>query len=46
MGNGIRGKAADESVTASATFYDAAGRDIEDVNYGREDTGLWWSSDP
>src|SRR5271165_290978 len=24
-------------VTASVTFYDAAGRDIEDVDYGRQD---------
>ncbi|MGO9108944.1 MAG: Calx-beta domain-containing protein [Thermoguttaceae bacterium] len=31
--------AANSYVTASVSFYDAAGRDIEDVNYGREDTG-------
>src|SRR5271157_1411521 len=31
--------AADSYVTASVSFYDTAGRDIEDVNYGREDTG-------
>ncbi len=29
--------ATDSYVTAAASFYDAAGRDIEDVNYGRQD---------
>ena len=29
--------ATDSYVTATATFYDTAGRDIEDVNYGRQD---------
>ena len=29
--------AADSYVTVTKTWYDAAGRDVEDVNYGRED---------
>ncbi len=29
--------ATDSYVTASVSFYDAAGRDIDDVNYGRQD---------
>ncbi len=32
--------AANSYVTATVSFYDLAGRDIEDVNYGREDIGL------
>ena len=31
--------AANSYVTASASWYDGIGRDVEDVNYGREDAG-------